>query len=228
MDPIQAVRGGVLALPQPTLGPESLERLHGLGLAWPDADTLRLLGALPRLVRAPTGLRPRSWWRHVYCLAAIAARLHPQAPCLGAALAALHSAVLAVIATRAPQALLKAGERGRRDGAALDACLAGEGLDLQDLILALAAHWQLPAALVAGYAEHDSALRQVLPSGLWLLQLKRMPPPLALGLQAPMPAQLHGLGLGAQGLVMAISAVGEAVDDGRRLSRAILELPGAG
>jgi len=228
VDPTQAVHGGLLALPQPMLVAGSLARLRALRLAWPDDDTLRLLGALPRLAHAPPGPRPRRWWRHVYCLAAIAARLQPQQPPRGAALAALHSVVLALIAAQAPQALLLAEAQARQDGAELEACLAGQGLDLAGLIIALARHWQLPAALVADYREPSSALREVVPAGLWLLHLKRMPPPFALGLMEPTPAQLHALGLGPEGLVTAVAALGEAVDDGRRLSRAILELPGAG
>jgi len=227
VDPLQAVHDGLLALPQPTLGPQGLTRLRALGLAWADDDSLRLLGGLPHLVRAPPGLRPRSWWRHVCCLSAIAARLQPQAPRHGAGLAVLQSAGLAVIAAQAPLALLQAETQARQEGAALEACLAGQGLDLALVILALARHWRLPTALVAGYAEPGSALRQVLPTALWLLQLKRMPPPLGLG-REPTPAVLHGLGLGPEGLVAAIAALGEAVDDGRRLARVILEAPDAG
>jgi len=227
VDPTQAVRRELVVLPQPALGPLQLRRLQSLGLAWPDDATLGLLGALPTRLPTPPGPRPRSWWRQVYCLVGMAARLHPHEPRHGAALAAVHCGVLALIAAHAQAALGLAQERARHDAAALDACLAAQGLDLAGLILDLAVHWRLPAGLVASYADPGSALRQVVPVGSWLLHLKRMPAPLAPGVQDPGPAALAGLRLGPEGLVGAITALSEAVDDGRRLARAILELPTA-
>jgi len=142
VDPTQAVRRELVVLPQPALGPLQLRRLQSLGLAWPDDATLGLLGALPTRLPTPPGPRPRSWWRQVYCLVGMAARLHPHEPRHGAALAAVHCGVLALIAAHAQAALGLAQERARHDAAALDACLAAQGLDLAGLILDLAVHWR--------------------------------------------------------------------------------------
>jgi hypothetical protein len=217
MDATGVLLTEVTNLPGPLLAGGASARVRALGLSWAGDASLRLLEVLPVLLPKPPSCLPKSWYRHVYCLASMSARLAPRAPDDAIQQALLSCSALQLLAACTPGVLLTAQAAARDQAISLVEALAGLGVEMAALEAGIGRSWRLPPAHDPVIAGHAVLIAR------WLLGLKRMPSPVDPHPPEPSAGQLRSLGLGADALVAAIASMTAAVDDGRRLQRLVGE-----